>query len=87
MAYQLLLLVIYILVIASTIANVIMALLNKPAVPNLLPSDVSNIPVATAGKPIPVVFGRRFIRQPNVVWCGDVKAEPIKQKIGGGSGS
>lgn len=83
-----LLLIIYVLVIASTIANIIMALLNKPKIPGLLPSEVNNVPVATAGKPIPVVIGRRFVRQPNVVWWGDVKAEPITMSLGGGgSGS
>jgi len=85
MPYPVLLIIYYVLMIALTIAQVVMALTRKSSVPNLLPSAIDNVPVAEAGKPIPVVFGRRFLRQPNVVWWGDVKAEPITMKTGGGS--
>lgn len=77
----------YVVMIAATIYSVVMALTRKSSVPNLLPSEIDNIPVAQAGKPIPVVFGRRYIRQPNVVWWGDVRVEPITMKTGGGSSS
>ena len=88
MALQAVLAIIYyVVMIVSTIASIVMALTRKSNVPNLLPSSVDNIPVAQAGKPIPVVLGRRFVRQPNVVWWGDVKAEPITMSTGGGSGS
>lgn len=30
------------------------------------------VPEARQGKPIPVVFGTRFVNDPSVVWWGDV---------------
>jgi hypothetical protein len=80
-------LVILVISILSSIANMIMAALNKPKVPQLLPSNIDNVPVAEAGKSIPVVLGRRYVRQPNVVWWGHVKAVPITVSMGGKSGS
>ena len=75
-------------IVLLIISTVLTLVLNpKPKVPKLLPSEIDNVPIATAGKPIPVVFGRRFVRQPNVVWWGDVEAEPITMDTGGGSGS
>lgn len=35
------------------------------------------VPVATAGAPIPVIFGTVLIKNPNVVWFGDLTANPI----------
>jgi hypothetical protein len=39
-------------------------------------------PVAEDGKEIPVLFGTRDIRGPNIVWYGDVSTVPIKSKGG-----
>lgn len=39
-------------------------------------------PTAEAGAPVPVLFGRRQIKAPNVIWYGDLRAVPIKS--GGG---
>ena len=40
-------------------------------------------PTAEEGRAIPVLFGTRDIKGPNVVWYGDVKAVAIKKKGGG----
>ena len=40
-------------------------------------------PTAEEGRAIPVLFGTRDIKGPNVVWYGDVKAVAIKKKSGG----
>jgi len=40
-------------------------------------------PTAEAGKPVPVLFGRRQIKAPNVVWYGDLRTQPIKKGSGG----
>lgn len=53
----------------------------KPAAPT--PGNL-DVPVAESGKPIPVLFGTRVIRQANVVWYGDVKTTEIHQSSGGG---
>lgn len=39
-------------------------------------------PTASEGSPIPVLFGRRWVRQANVVWYGDLLVQPIKAKGG-----
>jgi len=57
------------------------ALAPKPQTP--APGDIgSNIPLADAGREIPVLFGTRIIGQPNVVWWGDVKTTPIYSEGG-----
>ena len=44
------------------------------------PGDFAgSIPETKEGKIIPVVFGRVWIRDPSVVWYGDVAAEPIQK--------
>jgi len=53
----------------------------KPAAPT--PGNL-DVPVAESGKPIPVLFGTRVIRQANVVWYGDVKTTEIRQSSGSG---
>ena len=40
-------------------------------------------PTAEEGRAIPVLFGTRDIKGPNVVWYGDVKVVAIKKKGGG----
>ena len=40
-------------------------------------------PTAEEGRAIPVLFGTRDIKGPNVVWYGDVKAVAIKKNGGG----
>ena len=39
-------------------------------------------PTAEEGRAIPVLFGTRDIKGPNVVWYGDVKTVAIKKKGG-----
>lgn len=36
-----------------------------------------NIPTAGEGRAIQVLFGKRYITGPNVVWYGDLKSVPI----------
>lgn len=45
-------------------------------------SDI-DVPTATEGRPIPVLFGTRLIENPNVVWWGDLRTVAIKSKGGG----
>ena len=40
-----------------------------------------DVPVATDGKEIPVLFGTREITQPNVVWYGHLKTVPIRETV------
>lgn len=40
-------------------------------------------PTAQEGRPIPVVFGTVFIRDPNFYYFGGLKTKPIKTSSGG----
>jgi hypothetical protein len=53
----------------------------KPEIPE---SSVEDFETATAkeGAVIGVIFGTVDIKSPNVVWYGDVSAEPIRSKGG-----
>lgn len=48
------------------------------------PAGLSEIkaPTADDGREIPVLFGCRYLRGPNVVWYGDLKTDPIRVKGG-----
>ena len=58
------------------------ALAPKPPEPK--PAALSDVeaPTAEEGRPIPVVFGAVLLRGANVVWYGDLAADPIKKKGG-----
>ena len=59
---------------------------NKPKAASL--SDF-NFPTVSAGRPIPVLFGTKWIDAPNVTWYGDLQTEEIKeayQESSGGGG-
>lgn len=41
-------------------------------------------PTAEDGREIPVLFGCRYLRGPNVVWYGNLRTTAIKAKAKGG---
>ena len=47
-------------------------------------ADEANMPTASSTAPIPVVFGKCRLRNPNVVWYGDYYTAPIKKRAGKG---
>ena len=63
-----------ILMVISLILSFVMA--PKPRQAQI--GDLTGAPIASANTPIPVLFGKRIIKQPNVVWWGDVFVWPIK---------
>lgn len=73
---------IYYLVVLVVSSLISAALAPKPPAPK--PASLSDVDVPTAeeGRPIPVVFGAVLLRGANVVWYGDLEAEPIKKKGG-----
>jgi len=44
--------------------------------------DQIKVPTAEEGREIPVLFGCREIKSPNVVWYGDMRTNAIKSKGG-----
>lgn len=67
------------LIVSSLISY---ALAPKPPTPKPASITDFDVPVAEEGRPIPVVFGTVTLTGPNVLWYGDLKAVPIKEKAG-----
>jgi len=44
----------------------------------LKPKEVE-MPIVTASDPIPVLFGTKHIKAPNVVWYGDIALYPYER--------
>ena len=70
------------LIVAVVITVAAFAL--TPKVPEIQPPDLSDIdvPTATEGRPIPVVFGTYVVKSPNIVWYGNLAYKKIKSKGG-----
>ena len=58
------------------------ALAPKPPKPKPAALEDFDIPVAEQGKPIPVVFGTVILKDPNVMWYGDLRTTAIQEKGG-----
>ncbi|ATS92255.1 hypothetical protein P9A53_gp36 [Xanthomonas phage vB_Xar_IVIA-DoCa6] len=58
------------------------AMMPKPE--NAKPAGLGDItaPTAEVGRAIPVLFGERDLKGPNVCWYGDFRTEAIKAKGG-----
>ena len=54
----------------------------KPIQPPPPSLDDMQIPTAEPGRPIPVIFGTRLVKAPNVVWYGDLKYSAVRTSSG-----
>ena len=54
----------------------------KPVAPKPAALEDFSVPTAEIGREIPVLFGTRWIKSPNVVWYGDLGIIPKKEKVG-----
>ena len=70
------------LVVIVVAARVSVALAPKPPAPTPACLPAGEAPTPEEGRPIPVVFGTVLLRGANVVWYGDLEAEPIRKKGG-----
>lgn len=68
-----------IMIVAIIIA---VALAPKPPQPKPAALADFDVPTAEEGKPICKVFGEAWVRDPNVLWYGDLSSEPIRKKGG-----
>jgi len=75
----------FVVIIISAVLAIVLA--PKPSIPAVSAGDLQNIPVVEQGKPIPVLFGTRFIMQPNVIWWGGAFNTPIRKEMGSGGSS
>lgn len=58
------------------------AMAPKAVVPPPPSLDDMQVPTAEPGRPVPVIFGTRLCKAPNVVWYGDLKYTPVETKGG-----
>lgn len=68
----------------ATIALTAYTLMNQPKQQTPAPATLQDfdVPKAEEGAVIPVLFGTKIIRAPNVLWYGDLKTVPLKKKGG-----
>lgn len=61
------------------------SILTAPKAPKPVAPSVGVVEATTAeeGMPIPVVFGKVIVQNPNVVWYGDLAYNPIYSESGG----
>lgn len=53
--------------------------MSTPVAPKPYGIDDLQVPTASAGREIPVVFGTRWVNSPNVVWYGDLAVEAKRE--------
>lgn len=58
------------------------ALAPKPPKPKQASLSDFDVPVAEQGRAIPVVFGTVVLKDPNVLWYGDLRTTAIQEKGG-----
>lgn len=70
--------------IAAVAVTLIASFVLRPKPQTRPPAGLSEIkaPTADDGRSIPVLFGCRKLRGPNVVWYGDLRTVPIRVKGG-----
>lgn len=70
-------------IIVFIIALVVCYAMQPKAVQPTPPSlDDMDIPTAEPGRCIPVVFGTRLLKSPNIVWYGDLRYDAVKTDSG-----
>lgn len=70
--------------VAVFVVSLAIAIAFAPKPENAKPPGIDEIkaPTAEEGREIPVLFGTKDMRSPNVVWYGDIRLVPIKKKGG-----
>lgn len=53
-----------------------------PRINNAPVQQMGDVPTASEGDPIPVVFGTVTLKQPNIIWYGDPSTSPIRSQSG-----
>lgn len=69
--------IVYLIVFIAALF-VAFAMAPKAVVPKPSSLEDMNIPTAEPGRPISVVFGKRLLKAPNVVWYGDMRYEKVE---------
>lgn len=74
----------FVVQIVIMIVAIIIAVALAPKPPQPKPAALADFdaPTAEEGKPYCKVFGEAWVRDPNVLWYGDLASEPIRKKGG-----
>lgn len=70
--------------IALFVVSLVVAYASMPRPQSQPPAGFGDlkVPVAEEGLEIPVLFGTRLLKGPNVIWYGDFKTKAVKKKGG-----
>lgn len=70
--------------IISFVVSLVVSFAMMPKPQSVPPAGLGDIkaPTAEEGREIPVLFGTRDLKAPNVVWYGDLGTSPIRAKGG-----
>lgn len=68
------------LLISVAIQIVAYIIMPKPKAPKPEAAKEMENPTAEAGIPVPVVFGSKIIKGPNILWYGDKSIRTFKEK-------
>jgi hypothetical protein len=74
----------WIMLLINVITFLVTELLRpKPNIEDAKPAGLGdfNVPTATEGRAVPLIWGRVRMGGPNVVWYGDLVAEPITERV------
>ena len=74
----------WVLLLINVITFLVTELLRpKPNIENAKPAGLGdfNVPTATEGRVVPIIWGRVKMAGPNIVWYGDLIAQPITEKV------
>lgn len=73
------------LVVAQFALALVSAALNKPDVEDAKPAGLGDfqVPTAVETRAVPVLWGTRDIKGPNVIWHGDLRIVEIEESVGG----
>lgn len=75
-----------ILLIIQIVLFVVSSFLNKPDVENAKPAGLGDfqVPTASEARAVPILWGTRDIKGPNVIWYGDLKIVKITKRVKSG---
>lgn len=74
----------WIAAVVAFVAAIVVSYAMMPKPQNAKPAGLGDfqVPTAEEGREIPVLFGTKDIKSPNVVWYGHLKTVAIKKKGG-----
>ena len=74
------------LLILQIVLFILSMFLNKPDVQNAKPASLGDfqLPTASETRPVPILWGTRDIKGPNVIWYGDLRIVKIVTKVRSG---